>query len=648
MQDYRNPTPDDEIDLRELFILLWAHKILIASTCVFGIVCGVFYFQNVDKKFTSAAIFKLDNIDSIGFSFAEKEMGSLASLAGLGGMSDSSSLPMDQVSGRIFIQQLDTELNFQADPYFNTYNPDYVDPIWKSIIKRAIGMQKTSTDVKEIAWQAIVRRYSKNVILAETKEESAQVLVTHVNPNRAAEIANGVMNRIISNAKNKQISKQEQRLSYLSSTLAKALGDLEVAQNNLKEFTLKNSALPLESFAAGSMALDTLREQLARTTKLHEAVAELSLMLQNKNIRYDDYLKLRQKFPIVDQVEFRRVLGQNEIISSWSWPEANSVDAVFETLSDRINRLQSDIDTLQKSAELSGQALETFAKLEREAKIAEATYTVLIEQVKAQSVAAGYQPNNTEVYEYASASTRPSTPKINQVLPMGAILGLIVGVILSFVMARIQDVYYSRKSLKAGAKARFTFNIRTLKNLRNKSLTNLNTMIVKKPYHILRDMAVEIHKSGTTQVVVTSSRSKLSADDTARALASFMQSDTMKVAVLNFSSRAKKLDVDYERLSIGSFVVTEHDGHVSILSPEDDLKTVELLSKKDFRESIDSLKSTFDLVFLSADNGVAISLLRALDEQKAFHITLARIRKTKSASLTQMRSRLQIQGLLHD
>ena len=85
---------------------------------------------------------------------------------------------------------------------------------------------------------------------------------------------------------------------------------------------------------------------------------------------------LRQQFPIVDQVEFRRVLGQNEIISSWSWPDASSVDAVFDTLTERKNRLQSQINASQIDAERSGLALETYAKLEREAKIAEATYTV--------------------------------------------------------------------------------------------------------------------------------------------------------------------------------------------------------------------------------------------------------------------------------
>jgi uncharacterized protein involved in exopolysaccharide biosynthesis len=646
MQDYLNSAPKDEIDLRELFSALWAYKLLIASTCILGIFGGIYYFQHTDKKFTSSAIFKLDNSDTIDL-LGDSNLNPLANFA-IGGSSKTSELPLDQVAGRVFIEKLDAKLNFQADPYFNTYNPNSVDPIWKSLIKRTIGMQNTTSEVQEITWQRIVNNYSKTVTLSETEEESAKVSVTHVDPHRAAEIANGVMNSIIYDTNTKRTTRQDQRLSYLSSTLAKALGDLEVAQNKLKEFTLKNSALPLENFAAGSLALDALREQLSRTTRLHEAVAELLLMLQNKSTNNDDYLKLRQKFPIVDQVEFRRVLGQNEIISSWSWPETNSVDAVFETLSDRMTRLQSDINTLQKTAVQSGQALDTFAKLERDATIAEATYTVLIEQVKAQSVAAGYQPNNTEVYEYAVASIRPSSPKINQVLPLGAFLGLILGSIIAFALAYINGVYYSRKSLKSGAKARFTFSIKTLLKLRNKSLKDLNMMIAKKPHPILRDLAVEIHKSGATQVVVTSSRSKLSGYDTARALASYMQSETMKVAVINFSLIAKKLDIEYEKLSIGTFEVTERDGHVSVLRPDGNLAALELLAQKDFRESIESLQSTFDLVFLSADNGFAISLLSALDENRSFHIALARTRKTKSAILTQMHLRLPIQGLLHD
>jgi uncharacterized protein involved in exopolysaccharide biosynthesis len=145
MENSLNSTSDDEIDLRELFITLWAYKLFIAGTCALGIVFGGYYALNADKEFTSAAIFKLDQAKSGGISLGG-ELGALASIAGFGGGLAATILPTDQVTGRIFIEKLDAKLNFQADPYFNTYNPSSVDPIWKSLIKSAIGWQKSSTD----------------------------------------------------------------------------------------------------------------------------------------------------------------------------------------------------------------------------------------------------------------------------------------------------------------------------------------------------------------------------------------------------------------------------------------------------------------------------------------------------------------------
>jgi len=647
MHHLLNSESNDEIDLRELLITLWAYKLFIAFSCILGIMYGSYYALNATKTYSSIAIFKLDKKTSSSIPF-RGDVGALASLAGFQSGLNSSALPLDQVSGRVFIQNLDTKLNFQADPYFNTYSPNSIDPIWKSLIKRAIGWQKPSNNAHEATWQGIVASYKKNIVLNKTKDGSIKITATHKNAQRAANIANTIMNTIISDTKNKNIAEQDQQLSYLSSTLAKALGDLEVSQSNLKEFAIEKSALPLESFAAESFQLDALREQFSRASELHEAVAALLLILQNGAKDQKDYLALRQKFPIVDQVEFRRVLGQNEIVSSWSWPEFSSVSTVLDTLTERKSRLQSQINASQKNAERSGQALETYAKLERAAKIAEATYTVLIEQVKAQSMIAGFQPNRSEVYEYASPSTGPSSPNRKLILAIGAVLGLFVGSALSLVLALRRGVYYSKNSLKIGAQARLTASLKTLLPLRNKILDDVNAMLMKKSQPILRDMAVEIHKSGAEQVVVTSSRSKMTGNGVARALASYMQSETMKVAVINFSSRTKKQDIDGERLSVGSFVVAESTGNISILNPDGDLVAMELLGHKDFWKKVQTLNSTFDLVFLCADNSDAISLLSALEGQTMFHITIARIKKTKSATLMHMRSLLPIQGLLHD
>ena len=647
MQDFINSKPKDEIVLRDLFITLWAYKLLIFSLCALGITYGGYYTLNAEKTYTSVAIFKIDQASTSRMSF-DGQIGTLARLAGIQKNNLGGSLPIDKIMGRIFIENIDKKLNFQTDPYFNTYNPKSVDPIWKSFIKSAIGWQKSNIDDKQAIWSSIVTKYSKNIELKETKEGSFKISVTHKDPHRAAEIANTIMETVITDQKSSMDKEQNQLLSYLSSTLASALSDLEVSQSNLKEFSLKNNYLPLESFAAGSLKLDALREQLSRTSELHEAVAALSIMLKNKTTDQNNYLTLRQKFPIIDQVAFRRILGQNEIISSWNWPEASSVNAVLDTLLERKSRLQSQINTSQINAERSGLALEIYNKLERKAKIAEATYTVLIEQVKAQTMAAGYRSEKSEVYEYASISQSPSAPNRNLILALGAILGLFAGTLLSLFLALFRGVCYSKEALRTGAQARLMDSVRTILPLRNKSLKVINTLLVKKSYPVLRNMAVEIYNSGTTQVVVTSTRAKLTANELARTLASYMQSDTMKVAVIDFSSRANKLDIDKESLSIGSFIVTESVGNVSVLKPDGDLATVDLLSQRSFTKKMQSLNSTIDILFLCADDEDANSLLRAIRGQKAFHVTLARTKYTKFSNLMQLNSLFPIQGLLHE
>ena len=643
MQDLHNTESYDEINLRDLFITLWAYKLLIASTCALGVLFGGYHALNTKKQYTSTAIFKLDQDNSDNLSL----IGQYSSVAKITGISDKPNIPEDMVKGRVFIEKLDEQLDFQSDSYFNSYNPNSIDPIWKSTIKSAIGWQKTFVDTNEAMWESIIRKYSKSVQLS-AKENTLKIQVTHENPQRAAKIANVIMNTIINDRKNKKYNDQDEMLSYLSNTLANALIDLEASQSKLKEFTLKNSALPLESFAAGSLKLSALREQLSQASDFHKAVAALSLMLENKTTSQNDYLTLRQKHPIVDQVEFRRILGLNEIISSWSWPEASYVDAVFGMLSERKTRLQTEINKSQIEAERSSLALQTYAKLERDANIAEASYTVLIEQVKAKTTAAGFRPDNTEIYEYASVSTNPSAPILVQVLAIGALLGLFFGGALSLFFAHNLGVYYSKMSLQTGAQARLTASIRSILSFRNKSLNAINMILAKKPLTILRDLTVEIHISNSTQVVVTSLHAKLTGNDVARALASYMQSDSVRVAVIDFSSKDRNLDNKEEKLSVGSFVITETVGNVSILRPSDDLEAIELLSKTDFAKNLNSLSSTIDFLFLCADNKDAISLSRALQGQKSFHIMLARTKHTKLADLAQIKLLLPIQGLLHD
>ena len=121
-------------------------------------------------------------------------------------------------------------------------------------------------------------------------------------------------------------------------------------------------------------------------------------------------MNLREEYPLVDDISFRRILGMNEIISAWSWPNLKVIETSSVTLKDRMKRLDIEIAAIENNAKIYASSAEDLAKFTRDAKIAEATYTVLIEQVKSQSLAAGFEPNTFKVFEYATAPILSSSP----------------------------------------------------------------------------------------------------------------------------------------------------------------------------------------------------------------------------------------------
>jgi len=647
MHDYKNLNTGDKINLREILVSIWAHKILVTFFFMLSIMIGSYYALSLEKIYTSTVSFKLNGSGDKKLNISPTAA-AFSSFSGYGLMG--ATLPETQVYGQIFIQKINTKVDLQSDNFFNNYNPDAVEPIWKSVIKDAIGWKKPNKDVdtQAIIFQLISDKFKQNLSMELTDDNAIQISFTHINPERAASIANAIMSEIILLSKNKAEEAQAKKIVYLSNTLAKSLNDLETAQSNLKAFTSENSALPQESFAIGSLQLDTLREQLNKTAKLHAAVAELSSMLKNNTTSQENYLLLRTKHPIIDQVEFRRAMGQNEIISSWSWPKISTVAVIFDTLSQRINRLKADIRSSQLETQRSSKSLETFARLKREEEIAEATYTVLIEQVKSQSMMAGFKPGISEIFQYASPSVNPSSPNVTLIVMLWAVFGLFAGSAIALVIAVNRGVYYSRKSLLISSKARLNLNNRTLHSLRNKNLHEINAQIKKKSRPILRDITVEIHKSEASQVVVTSSRTKLNSYQIALTLALSMESKDTKIAVIDFSMKNSKTSPNDKQTALGAFVINKNEGHVSILRPGNYLNSVDFVVKKDFLKNIQSLESSFNFIFLCADNRDAVSLLRALEGQNIFHLTNARIKYTKSDMIKKMHSLLPIKGLLHD
>ena len=98
---------DDEIDLRELFVVLWAGKTkIIAITAVFAVV-SVIYALSVPNQYKATALLAPAQQDSGGISGALGQLGGLASLAGVsigGGGSSESKIAQEIMKSWSFIE----------------------------------------------------------------------------------------------------------------------------------------------------------------------------------------------------------------------------------------------------------------------------------------------------------------------------------------------------------------------------------------------------------------------------------------------------------------------------------------------------------------------------------------------------------------
>ena len=458
----QNILSEKKIDLEELSGILWSNKIFISLITALAIIIGANYVVLAKKKFTATVIFQIEEKNSNGFN-VPTDIGALASLAGLSSeINSSADALLERIVAREFIMNINKKLMLSNDPFFNTYNPEHVDPLWKKIIKKLIGWTPIQAKEETIIENRIIGNYKNSVIAKQTGGGAIALSVIHSKPQLASQYANMLMEEIRLLVELENQDAQERRLSYLSSTLADSLQEMEVAQQNLKEFALRNSAQAQENFIKGSLKLDELRMERRKVYEISELLSLLYDMIKKGEVESGSYEALRLRNPLVDDVNFRRILGMSETISAWSWPDINTIDAVKLTLNDRIKRLDVEITNIEGNAKIYATSAEDLNKLTRDSKIAEATYTVLIEQVKAQTLAAGFNPNTFKVFEYATPLA-PSSPKRILILALSALSGFLTGCIFSLANASRKKTFYTKSSILSEIRPNLVLDSRRLK-----------------------------------------------------------------------------------------------------------------------------------------------------------------------------------------
>ena len=640
----------DEIDLKELMINLWSNKIIILITTILTIFIGGVITGNSEKEYTARALFKLSSNEKSYKPQLPAGAQGAASLAGitLPGNTKHDDL-VERLGGRVFIEQIDQIIGLRSDNFYNSFNPDYVEPKWKVLLKKILGISNGIYNEEEIIWSSTIENFLDNVVIDSTDASNLQVKVVHTNPDRAAEIANTIMNKIISDQEVYQDEIQNFQLQYLSDTLAKALDDLELVKSKMGNYAIENNANPKEGFALASKKLVIAKDKYKEHSELYMAVLAISKLFQNGNIRPTDneYNALQKSHPIIDQVEFRRIFGQNEIISEWSWPEETTVYTVLKTLDDRRSRLESEVEAAQDYAESFAKNLQEYTKYERDVKTAEAKYQVIMQQSMRNSLFAGIENSQSEVYEYAISPIRTNS-STTIALAISGLIGIFLGILIALVVVKIRGVYSSNNLLISAKNVNFSEKInRKFNRISKKDFKTLKDTLISNPY-LLRDLKLEVHKSKRKIVMISNVGSKLKSARFSKILAIDMQADGMRTVLIDFSRPSRTDDNEKAFYSKTNFLILEEFEGLMIMAPGETRSAMSFLTKKEAKEQLHKLSSEFDSVILSVERNDAISLARFLSNIDVFHFSLTRKNKTKVDVLENIYNILPFEAQLYD
>jgi len=221
---------DDEIDLRELFSVLWAGKTkIIAITAVFA-VASVIYALSVPNQYKATALLAPAQSDGGGLSGALGQLGGLASLAGVsigGGESSESQIAQEIMKSWSFVEGFIADNDLAVEVYAAEgwskgsnelqINQDAYDSEGSEwLIEDEFGVVGPPS-----SWQ-LFKAFSERVAVSEDKKSGlVSVSIEYYSPQIAKQWLDLYISAINKYMQERQVQKVSNNISYLEAQIGK-------------------------------------------------------------------------------------------------------------------------------------------------------------------------------------------------------------------------------------------------------------------------------------------------------------------------------------------------------------------------------------------------------------------------------------------
>ena len=244
---------DDEIDLRELFGVLWAGKIkIVAITAVFA-VASVIYALSVPNQYKATALLAPAQSDGGGLSGALGQLGGLASLAGVslgGGESGEAQIAQEIMKSWSYIEGFIADNNIAVEVYAaegwskgsNTLqiNNDAYDVETNEWLVE----DESGAIAAPSSWQ-LFKSFSERLSVSEDKKSGlVSVSIEYYSPQIAKQWVDMYIESINRFMQQRQIDKVTRNINYLQEQIEKtAIAEMQEVFYTIIEEQTKNKML---------------------------------------------------------------------------------------------------------------------------------------------------------------------------------------------------------------------------------------------------------------------------------------------------------------------------------------------------------------------------------------------------------------------
>lgn len=428
--------PEDEIDLMQIFSVLWRGKFFIIFFLSAAIAFGALYaFRIATPTYEAKSVILLDT--------RQKTVTELENIvSGMTGDTSEVNSEIEILRSRVLLGRVVDRIGLQDDPEFNAaLRPETWLAHWKNQLINNIHLfSKNQTSNKDQplddnggpgARDDVVSVLFSKVQISNIRNSFVfEVKVSSTSPQKAALVANTIASEYVEGQLRVKYEATEQATTWLSNRVADLQIELERSAQKASGFRSSTRLISEENLQANERQLKELRARIAslQETRVRQG-SRVERLLRAKTIEEKISAAEDTRLTALGDGLSLDAPGDEEFSNLFAELTQAARNDLQWTLR-QIDSLMLSKQDLELQIERQSDDLIALQQLEREVHATRLLYEHFLARLKETLAQKGIQQPDSRVISYAITPKQPVSPRKLFIVALSAVLGFLIGVII--------------------------------------------------------------------------------------------------------------------------------------------------------------------------------------------------------------------------